>query len=78
MQNRPPLSGERFKGQAIEFPARPNYSIKDRDMKQISTKIIDLPRSHYRVLNPSRPPRWVLATVALIILSALAWAVIGG
>ena len=46
-------------------------------MKQFSSKIIDMPRSHYKILNSPPPPRsWVLATVATIMVLALVWAIL--
>jgi hypothetical protein len=48
-------------------------------MKKLTKpKIIDLPKSHYRVINAPAPPRWaVTLTMAAIVIVALAWA-IGG
>lgn len=46
-------------------------------MKQFSVKIIDLPRSHYKILNSPPPPRsWVLAALAVIMVMALVWAIL--
>ena len=40
-------------------------------------RIITLPKSSYRLLNPPTPPRRVvLATAALIIITALLWAIL--
>jgi hypothetical protein len=39
---------------------------------------IDLPRNYYRVLNSPAPGRWrVVATVAAIVLAALAFGLVG-
>jgi len=47
-------------------------------MKLIKPKIVDLPKSHYRILNAPAPPSWaVTLTMAVIVVVALAWA-IGG
>jgi hypothetical protein len=48
-------------------------------MKKLTKpKIIDLPKSHYRIINAPAPPRWaVVITVAVIVVIALAWT-IGG
>jgi hypothetical protein len=46
-------------------------------MKQLDNRIITLPKSAYRLLNPPPPPRRVvLATAALIIITALLWAIL--
>lgn len=48
-------------------------------MKQLAKcNVIDLPKSHYRVLNAPAPPRWaVVLTVVTIVAVALLWAVGG-
>jgi hypothetical protein len=47
-------------------------------MNLVKPKIIDLPKTHYRIVNAPPPPRWLVAlTVAAIVATALIWA-IGG
>lgn len=47
-------------------------------MKRIDNRIVTMPKSSYRLLNPPTPPRRVvvLATAALIIITALLWAIL--
>ncbi|GIK42384.1 MAG: hypothetical protein BroJett011_62170 [Chloroflexota bacterium] len=47
-------------------------------MKLTRPQIIDLPKSHYRIINAPAPPRWVVTlTMVVIVATALVWA-IGG
>ena len=46
-------------------------------MNLVKSKIIDLPKTQYRVLNPPAPPGWAVAlTMAAIVVTALVWAII--
>jgi len=41
--------------------------------------IVDLPKSHYRILNAPAPSRWaIVGTMAAIVAVSVAWAVFGG
>lgn len=46
-------------------------------MRKLDSRIIDLPKCYYRVLNSPPPSRQrVLATMAVIVIMALVWAMI--
>jgi hypothetical protein len=46
-------------------------------MRKLDSRIIDLPKRYYRVLNSPPPSRqWILATMAVIVITALIWAIV--